>query len=118
MYIYIGMNDNNIGLDSQSPITMWAVWDSPQDVLLTPSQAHIKPFKTIHVNWIIQIHFKFHGNEKLIDVYQQILKYIRPGDFIIFVVSADHRLSQGIFTYKQSHIHKYTYKYTFTYLCT
>lgn len=89
------MNDNNIGLDSQSPLIMWAVWDSPQDVLLTPSQTHRKPFKAIHVNWIIQVHFKFLGNEKLTDVYQQILKYVRPGDFIIFVVSTDQRQSQG-----------------------
>ena len=91
----LGLNDNNIGLDGSSQILMWAAWECPLDVIMTPGFAQLSPPNCTHINWTTLIYFKLHGEESLLDVYQSALKFIRPGDFIVFVVSADKRVSQG-----------------------
>ena len=74
---------------------MWAVWNCACDVLLTPGHSALSPPNLTHVNWTILIYFQLNGSEDLLKVYQNSLKFVRPGDFIVFVVRAKRRVSIG-----------------------
>ena len=92
----LGLNDVNIGLSSYSPLLNWAIFgDCPRDLLLTPGHANISPPNHSFANWTTLIYFELHGKEKLLDIYQSSLKYMRPGDFIVFIISVERRISRG-----------------------
>jgi hypothetical protein len=90
----IGLTDS-IGLDSPSPLLSWAVWECKNDVILTPGYANIRPLNSGQVKWTHLIYFRLYGDEKVVNVYQSALKFIRPSDFVIFFVSAGIKASQG-----------------------
>ena len=92
----LGLNDVNLGLSSSSPLLNWAILgDCPKDLLLTPGHANIRPPNNSYVNWTTLIYFELHGKEKILNVYQNSLKYMKPGDFIVFIISVEKRISHG-----------------------
>jgi hypothetical protein len=93
-FFCIGLTDS-IGHDSPSPLLSWAVWECKIDVILTPGYANIRPLNSGQVKWTHLIYFRLNGDEKVVNVYQTALKFIRPSDFVIFFVSADIKASQG-----------------------
>lgn len=92
----LGLKDTKIGTHGSSSLLNWALWGNcPRDLLLTPGHANVKPPNFSFINWTTVIYFELHGEENLLNIYQKSLKFLRPGDFVVFIISVGKRISLG-----------------------
>lgn len=91
----VGLEDTNIGLNGASPLLMWAAWSAPVDVLLARTNSPIRPFSSLQMTRTVLIHYHLPSSVPPLDVVEQSLRFIRPADFVLFVVSGERRTSRG-----------------------
>ena len=91
----VGLEDTNIGLNGATPLVMWAVWDAPVDVVLARINTPLQPLASPHMPRTVLINYQFPSPASPLDVVEQALKFIRPSDYVVFVVSGRARLSRG-----------------------
>lgn len=91
----LGLNEETIGIDGPAPLLSWALWECNKDLILTPGSALPRPLYITEARWTTLVYFRLHGGEFLKDVYLSALKFIRPGDYVIFLVSTEKRISVG-----------------------
>ena len=91
----VGLEDTNIGLNGVTPLVMWAVWEAPVDVVLARINTPVRPFASLHMPRAVLVNYQFPSPEPPLDVVEQALKFIRPSDYVVFVVSGRVRASRG-----------------------
>ena len=94
--ICMGIDDCNIGLDGISPLHMWAAWNSNIDVAFTKGISRVTPFSGgLKMARNVIIHIPMSADDVMFGIIEQSLKFIRPDDYVIFIISTTARVSKG-----------------------
>jgi hypothetical protein len=83
----LGMDDCNLGLDSQSHVLMWAAWLSNVDIVFAKGFSKVRPFTATHAQRTILLYIE--EPEKASEYFLKAVQFFRPGDFIVFVAVLD-----------------------------
>ena len=95
--IVMGINNNNLGLDGNEKLQLWAAWDSKVNALFTKKSSQSIPFAVSHARKTYQICVK---NIDDVDyIFSKTLPYLKPGDYVIFANIAEQENAIGDYSY-------------------
>lgn len=91
--LVVGMNDFNVGLDSNADFLLWACWDAECMVLFAKARSRFRPFSAVAASRVMQLCVK--GIDDLKDVLLKSLSLFKPGDYLVIASVVDSRDAIG-----------------------
>jgi hypothetical protein len=85
--LVLGMNNCNLGLDTNQHIQFWAAWESDVDLMLVKGRAETRPFNALSSHRVFQVNVK--KAEYLEDLVKRTKLMMRPDDVIVIVAILD-----------------------------
>ena len=81
--LVMGVNDSNVGPDSENKPLLWACWSCPVPLLLVKGSSRTRAFSTVFSPRVFQICIKDQTHLKA--VFKKSLSFMRPCDSLVLV---------------------------------